>query len=354
MIEPKIDDLLAAVDSKYTLVILAAQARPRDQLVLQPARRGPRRSSSRRSSRRACATSRCRSPSRRSPRARSTSSGPRRSSRSTDVARRPPGPARCHGRHRRVQGRVPRPAPGRAGAEVTADPHAVGATRFVGADTFAALTGRRAYTSLWERPARSCTSGSRTRPTSPSSRRATANVLAKLAHGLADDLLTSTLLEYDRPARAGARDAHGHVGAPRDARQRRDPPRARCRVRRSGRGSARARRRGDGPASPSPRTSSAAVDARRGPARSRRAARAGHRRPDARADRPRPVHREPVERAGWASASPREAHRRGADVTAGARAGHGPAAAGVEVVHVETAEEMRDAVVAVAEDADAS
>ena len=42
MIEPKIDDLLAAVDSKYTLVILAAK-RARDQLLLQPARRGPRR-----------------------------------------------------------------------------------------------------------------------------------------------------------------------------------------------------------------------------------------------------------------------------------------------------------------------
>ena len=43
MIEPKIDDLLAAVDSKYSLVILAAKRAREINSLLQPARRGPRR-----------------------------------------------------------------------------------------------------------------------------------------------------------------------------------------------------------------------------------------------------------------------------------------------------------------------
>lgn len=85
-----------------------------------------------------------------------------------------------------------------AGAEVTCV-LTDAATRFVGADTFAGLTGRPAYTSLWERPgeilhirlARECDLA----VVAP----ATANILAKLAHGLADDLLTSTLLELTGP-----------------------------------------------------------------------------------------------------------------------------------------------------------
>ena len=75
MIEPKIDDLLAAVDSKYTLVILAAKrareinsyysqlGEGRGEFVPPLVETG------------ICATSRSRSPSRRSPRARSTTSG---------------------------------------------------------------------------------------------------------------------------------------------------------------------------------------------------------------------------------------------------------------------------------------
>jgi phosphopantothenoylcysteine decarboxylase/phosphopantothenate--cysteine ligase len=73
------------------------------------------------------------------------------------------------------------------------------ATRFVGPDTFAALTGKSVHTSLWEAPG-----------TVPHVRiahetelavvaPATANVIAKLARGLADDLLTSTLLESSCP-----------------------------------------------------------------------------------------------------------------------------------------------------------
>ncbi|MEX2275623.1 MAG: bifunctional phosphopantothenoylcysteine decarboxylase/phosphopantothenate--cysteine ligase CoaBC [Actinomycetota bacterium] len=73
------------------------------------------------------------------------------------------------------------------------------AERFVGVDTFAALTGEPVHTSLWETPG-----------TIPHVRLArdadlavvapaTANVLGKLALGLADDLLTSTLLEATCP-----------------------------------------------------------------------------------------------------------------------------------------------------------
>ena len=70
------------------------------------------------------------------------------------------------------------------------------ATRFVGSDTFAALTGREVYSDVFEhseavlhvRLAREADAA----VVAP----ATANVLAKLALGIADDLLTSTLLEF--------------------------------------------------------------------------------------------------------------------------------------------------------------
>jgi phosphopantothenoylcysteine decarboxylase/phosphopantothenate--cysteine ligase len=73
------------------------------------------------------------------------------------------------------------------------------ATRFVGPDTFAALTGNPVHSDVFEhteavlhvRLARE-TDVAIVAP-------ATANVLAKLALGLADDLLTSTLLELSAP-----------------------------------------------------------------------------------------------------------------------------------------------------------
>ncbi len=85
-----------------------------------------------------------------------------------------------------------------AGADVTVV-MTEAATRFVGPDTFAALTGGEVYTSLWERPgevlhvrlARSADVAI----VAP----ATANVLAKLATGLSDDLLSATLLEATCP-----------------------------------------------------------------------------------------------------------------------------------------------------------
>ena len=81
-----------------------------------------------------------------------------------------------------------------AGAEVTVV-LTEAATRFVGADTFAALTGSPAHTSLWERPGEvlhvRLARESEIAVVAP----ATANIMAKLAHGLADDLLSATMLE---------------------------------------------------------------------------------------------------------------------------------------------------------------
>ena len=73
------------------------------------------------------------------------------------------------------------------------------ATRFVGAATFAALTGREAFTSLWERPGEVLHVRLAHDADLVVIAPCTANVLAKLAHGAADDLLSATLLEYDGP-----------------------------------------------------------------------------------------------------------------------------------------------------------
>jgi len=85
-----------------------------------------------------------------------------------------------------------------AGAEVTAVLTA-SATRFIGADTFAGLTGRPAYASLWDSPGHvlhvRLAHDHDVAVVAP----ATANLIAKLTHGLADDLLSATLLEFDGP-----------------------------------------------------------------------------------------------------------------------------------------------------------
>ncbi|MGZ5295545.1 MAG: bifunctional phosphopantothenoylcysteine decarboxylase/phosphopantothenate--cysteine ligase CoaBC [Actinomycetota bacterium] len=73
------------------------------------------------------------------------------------------------------------------------------AERFVGADTFAALTGNPVHTSLWERPGEVLHVRLAREADVAVVAPATANVLAKLATGLADDLLTSTLLEAACP-----------------------------------------------------------------------------------------------------------------------------------------------------------
>ncbi|MGZ4131739.1 MAG: bifunctional phosphopantothenoylcysteine decarboxylase/phosphopantothenate--cysteine ligase CoaBC [Actinomycetota bacterium] len=85
-----------------------------------------------------------------------------------------------------------------AGAEVTCV-LTDAATRFVGADTFSGLTGRPAFTSLWDRPGEVLHVRLAHEADVAIVAPCTANVVAKLAHGLADDLLTSTLLEYRGP-----------------------------------------------------------------------------------------------------------------------------------------------------------
>lgn len=85
-----------------------------------------------------------------------------------------------------------------AGADVTVV-LTEAATRFIGPDTFAALTGKPAHTSLWERQGEvlhvRLARESDIAVVAP----ATANILAKLAHGHADDLLSATLLEATCP-----------------------------------------------------------------------------------------------------------------------------------------------------------
>jgi phosphopantothenoylcysteine decarboxylase/phosphopantothenate--cysteine ligase len=73
------------------------------------------------------------------------------------------------------------------------------ATRFVGPDTFASLTGNPVHTSLWERPGEVLHVRLAHEADLVLVAPATANLLARLAHGAADDLLTATLLEYGGP-----------------------------------------------------------------------------------------------------------------------------------------------------------
>jgi phosphopantothenoylcysteine decarboxylase/phosphopantothenate--cysteine ligase len=69
-----------------------------------------------------------------------------------------------------------------------------GATNLVGGATFAGITGRPTFTDVWERPETvphiALARGAAAVVVAP----ATAHLLAKAAHGLADDLLTSVLL----------------------------------------------------------------------------------------------------------------------------------------------------------------
>ncbi len=73
------------------------------------------------------------------------------------------------------------------------------ATRFVGSDTFAALSGRRVYTDLWEEPGVVLHVRLAHHADVAVVAPATANLISKLASGVADDLLTCTLLETSCP-----------------------------------------------------------------------------------------------------------------------------------------------------------
>jgi phosphopantothenoylcysteine decarboxylase/phosphopantothenate--cysteine ligase len=87
---------------------------------------------------------------------------------------------------------------GAAGAHVTVV-MTEAATRFVGPETFAALTGHPVHTSLWERPGEVLHVRLAREADLAIVAPATSNVLAKLAHGVSDDLLTATLLEATCP-----------------------------------------------------------------------------------------------------------------------------------------------------------
>ena len=84
------------------------------------------------------------------------------------------------------------------GADVTAV-LTESATRFVGTETFSGLTGNRAHTSLWDAGGSvvhvELAHAADVVVIAP----ATANMLAKLAHGLADDLLSAAALEFRGP-----------------------------------------------------------------------------------------------------------------------------------------------------------
>ena len=73
------------------------------------------------------------------------------------------------------------------------------AERFVGPATFAALSDHRVYTDLWEEPGVVLHVRLAHEADLAVVAPATANVIAKLAQGIADDLLTSTLLEATCP-----------------------------------------------------------------------------------------------------------------------------------------------------------
>jgi phosphopantothenoylcysteine decarboxylase / phosphopantothenate---cysteine ligase len=85
-----------------------------------------------------------------------------------------------------------------AGADVTAILTA-SATRFIGADTFAGLTGNPAHTSVWDAPGEVLHVRLAHEADVLVIAPATANMIAKLAHGLADDLLSATALESRGP-----------------------------------------------------------------------------------------------------------------------------------------------------------
>ena len=73
------------------------------------------------------------------------------------------------------------------------------AERFIGPATFAALSDHRVYTDLWEEPGVVLHVRLAHEADVAVVAPATANVLAKLTQGIADDLLTSTLLEASCP-----------------------------------------------------------------------------------------------------------------------------------------------------------
>ena len=337
MIEPKIDDLLAAVDSKYSLVILSAK-RARDQLLLQPARRGPGRVRAAPGRNRLLEQA-TRSPSRRSPKGRSTTSDPRSLRASSDPLAGRRVLLGVSGGIAAYKAAAIARLLDAAGAEVSVV-LTENATRFVGPDTFAALTREPVYSSL-DRPARCCTSGSRTTRTSPSSRPPppTSSRSSRTAWPT-----TSCLRRcWRRRVRSCSRRrcTRGCGSTPRRGRtSRRSASAARSSWARDRR--ARARRRGDRAArrARGRRGRDPSVFATQDLAGRRLLITSGRRTSRS------------IRCASWGTVRPARwarARRRGRREGRGRHGGPGPGAiapAGAEIVRVETAEEMRDEVLA--------
>jgi phosphopantothenoylcysteine decarboxylase / phosphopantothenate---cysteine ligase len=227
------------------------------------------------------------------------------------------------------------------------------ATRFVGPDTFSALTGREAHSEVFERTEDVLHVRLAHEADAAVVAPATANVLAKLATGVADDLLTSTLLEFRGPVVVAPAMHSGMWTHPATVENLRVLEERRVGVVGPVEGPLAAGDEGVGRMA-EPEDIAAALEGAVaegcGPLTGRRIlVTAG------------PTH-EPIDavrflgnrssgKMGYAVA--REAAKRGAAVTVVSGPTHLPDPPGVEVVRVETAEEMRDAVLSRFEGADA-
>ena len=226
------------------------------------------------------------------------------------------------------------------------------ATRFVGPDTFSALTGKPVHSDIFERTDVVLHVRLAHEADAAVVAPATANMLAKLTWGIADDLLTSTLLEFGGPlvvAPAMHSGMHAHPATRGNLET----------LRERGvvivgpvEGPLAAGDQGMGRMAEPEDIATAleeALSSGRDLAGRRVLVTAG------------PTH-EPIDavrflgnrssgRMGWAIAE--EAHRRGAAVTLVSGPTHLPDPEGIEVIRVETAEEMRDAVLSRFDEADA-
>jgi phosphopantothenoylcysteine decarboxylase/phosphopantothenate--cysteine ligase len=226
------------------------------------------------------------------------------------------------------------------------------ATRFVGPDTFSALTGKPVHSDIFERTDLVLHIRLAHQADAAVVAPATANMLAKLTWGIADDLLTSTLLEFGGPlvvAPAMHSGMHEHPATRGNLETLRERGVV---VVGPVQGALAAGDRGMGRMAEPEDIATAleeALSAGRDLAGRRVLVTAG------------PTH-EPIDavrflgnrssgKMGWAIAG--EAQRRGAAVTLVSGPTHLPDPAGVEVVRVETAEEMRDAVLSRFDEADA-
>jgi len=227
------------------------------------------------------------------------------------------------------------------------------ATRFVGPDTFAALTGHEVHSDAFERTDEVLHVRLAHQADVAVVAPATANVLAKLANGIADELLTSTLLEFGGPLVVAPAMHSGMWMHPATARNLEALSERGVEIVGPVEGPLAAGDEGMGRMA-EPEVIAAALE--------RAVARGGGplmgRRVVVTAgptfepiDAVRFVGNRSSGRMGFAVA--REAAKRGAGVTLVTGPTHLTDPPGVEVVRVETAEEMRDAVLAAFEDADA-